>query len=332
MAGGVDGPSVEMPNEVSGSRSLVGMAIRYLIVVAFVAVCGWYVAAHWDDFAFLAAVSPTDVVCAGALMLLSFIISAYQLRLFLRNFGVCPRAVEVMALTMVMILGNLVTPMRAGTGGLAVYLKRVHGLDFRAFAVIYGGTAVLAALINAGLGLAGLVVLWMFHGFVHVPLGMFVAGLFLGCLWISVAPPSVRWWGRWVPRPVVDAADSWRLLTKDRRLLFKLALTFLATTVTLVGSLDFVYRSIGAPVPGLGVLVTTALGAIANLVPITPGSLGIYDAVVIQIPQFFGLDPARAIAGALVVRALSFFLAVVFGVPGMVWVAVSGSRQTIKRG
>ncbi|MCA1959333.1 MAG: flippase-like domain-containing protein [Desulfomonile sp.] len=328
----MDNTSVDIPNDAPGQRPLVGAVIRYSIVIAFITVCGWYVLANREDFAFLAAVSPTVVAWAGALMLLSFIISAYQLRLFLRKFGVSPGAVEVTALTMAMILGNLVTPMRAGTGGLAVYLKRIHGLDFSSFAVIYGGTAVLAALINAGLGLVGLVLLWMLHGFVHVPLGILVAGLFFGCLWISVAPPSVRWWGRWVPRPIVDAADSWRLLTKDRRLLFKLALTFLAITVALVGSLDLVYQSIGAPVPWLGVLVTTALGAIANLVPITPGSLGIYDAVVIQIPQFFGLDPARAVAGALVVRALSFFLAVVFGAPGMVWIAIAGPRQTTRSG
>ena len=49
----------ENPANATRWRSFIGIAVRYGIVVAFVGVCGWYVVAHKQEFAFLAAVSPT---------------------------------------------------------------------------------------------------------------------------------------------------------------------------------------------------------------------------------------------------------------------------------
>jgi hypothetical protein len=86
-------------------------------------------------FCFVAAVSFPAIAAAGLLVLVSYILNAYQLSLFLNNFKVSLGVVELMALTTGMLLGNLLIPMRGGTGGLALYLKRVH-LDFKSFAAL----------------------------------------------------------------------------------------------------------------------------------------------------------------------------------------------------
>jgi uncharacterized protein (TIRG00374 family) len=92
------------------------------------------------------------------------------------------------------------------------------------------------------------------------------------------------------------------------------------TSLCLTGSFYYIYRSIGQPLSPCAVMITSSLGSIANLVPLTPGSLGIFDAVTIQIPQSFGLDPSHAIAGTLVFRVLTFVGACILGIPGMIYV------------
>jgi uncharacterized membrane protein YbhN (UPF0104 family) len=58
---------------------------------------------------------------------------------------------------------------------------------------------------------------------------------------------------------------------------------------------------------------------VVNLAALTPGSLGIFDAAVIGVPQLFGMSPARSITAALVFRALSFGFAALLGIPGLMY-------------
>jgi len=303
-------------------------AIGYGIVALFLVVCGYYVQSHWHEFVFLREVSYPEALAAGLLVLLSYLVSAYQMNLFLEKFGLTLGPMELIALTNGMILGNLVIPMRGGSGGLAVYLKKVHDLDFQAFAAIYGGTALLTALINTALAVIALVILQLVHGFHHGPLSVLVVGVFAFCLYLSLYPPPVRWRGKGVVGLVFRAAHSWRSLSRDRILLIRVSASLLVISLALCASFYCIYRALGEPLSISAVIVTSSLGNVANLVPITPGSLGIFDAVTIQIPQFLGLDPARSIAGTLVFRALTFFWACLLGIPGMIYMV---GRHTARR-
>jgi len=291
---------------------------------AFVALCGHYIFAHWEDFSFVSNVSLPETAVAGFLILISYLVNSYQLHLFLRKFGIRLRLMELTALNMAMLLGNLVIPMRGGTGGLAVYLKRVHGLDFQAFAVIYAGTALLVALINAALAIFALVILSWFYGVVYPVLSLCVATIFVCCLYLGLFLPPMKWKKSGILLPVFQAVHSWHVLTRDRRLLASLAVSLLIISFVLTAAFYFIYRALDTPLSLFGVLVTSCLGNVANLIPLTPGSLGIFDAVVIEIPQLFGVDPARAIAATLVFRVLCFFWALLLGIPGMYYLFKNG--------
>jgi len=292
-----------------------------VIVVVFFAFCGYYVFANWSDFAFVTEISFPETAAGALLILGSFLVNAYQLNLFFKKFGLSLGFVELFSLTMGMLLGNLLIPMRGGTGGLALYLKKAHGLDFQAFAAIYGGTALLIGLINAGLATASLLALIWIHGFVHPALSLLSLCLFAICLYLILFPPPVKWKDRGVLAPLFQAAHSWHLLTRDRTLLLLSAGSLLIISLALTLAFYFIYRALGTPMSMYGVLVTSSLGNIANLVPLTPGSLGVFDAVVIQVPQMFGMDPARSIAGALVFRVLCFFWSFLLGGPGLLYIA-----------
>jgi uncharacterized membrane protein YbhN (UPF0104 family) len=313
--------SAATPANTAGPQtSLVRSVLAYGIVAAFVILCAYYVFEHWQDFAFVASVSFPSIVAAGLLVLVSYVLNAYQLSLFLKNFKVSLGVTELMALTTGMLLGNLLIPMRGGTGGLALYLKRVHDLDFGSFAAIYGGTAVLIALINSGMAIVALVLLGWLHNFSHPLLSILVVGIFACCLYLSLFPPPIRWKRSGLLGLAFRAARSWHLLTRNRRLLLALALSFLAMSFALMSAFYLIYGALGMPLSASAVLITSSLGNIANLIPITPGSLGVFDGVMIQVPQIFGLDPARAIAATLVFRVLSFFWAFLFGIPGMIYI------------
>jgi uncharacterized protein (TIRG00374 family) len=310
-----------------GSWGRLGRAaLGYAIVAAFLGLSAYYVYANRQDFAFVASISLPETAAAGFLILACFTINAYQMDAFLKHFGLSLHYLELMALTAAMLLGNLIMPMRGGSGALAVYLKKVHGLDFQAFAAIYGGTAVLVALINTALAIVALTILGLANGFMHLGLSVVVISLFAFCLYLSLFPPPVKRETSGLLGLAFRAARSWRLLTRDRRLLLSLVCSLLVIAFALTGAFYLIYKALGAPLSPSAALITSSLGAVANLIPITPGSLGVFDAVIIQVPQMFGLDPARSLAATLVFRVLSFFWAFALGIPGLVYVLRLGRR------
>ncbi len=312
-------------SEAESKRGLLLSLIGYGIVLGFVALCGYYLVVHRGDFAFVAAMSLPELAAASLLVLVMYLINAYQLSLFLKNFGLSPRYREMVAITTAMLLGNLVLPMRGGSGALAVYLKKVYRLDFQAFAAIYGGTAVLIALTNTALAMAGLVVLVWSHGFVNHALSLCVVLLFAASVYLSIFPPPVAWKGKGLFAPVLEAAHSWHVLTRNRQLLARQIVAILAISLAMALSLFFIYRALGMPLSFSAVAITSSMGNVAGLVPLTPGGLGIVDAVVVQIPQIYGLDPARSLAAALAFRVLCLAWACALGVPGMIY-AIRASR------
>ena len=246
-------------------RSLVG----YGIVLGFAILCVHYLLEHRGDFAFVSGLSVKDIAAASLLVLAMYLINSYQLSLLLKSFGLTPGYGEMVAITTAMLLGNLILPLRGGSGALAVYLKKVHQLDFPAFAAIYGGTAVLIALINTGLATVGLALLVCVHGFVHPALSAVVVVLFAGSVYLSIFPPPFTWGRQGLFAPIFEAAHSWHVLTRNRRLLAFQIGTILAISLVMAGVFSFIYRGLGMPLSFFAVVITSSLGNVAGLIPLT---------------------------------------------------------------
>lgn len=305
---------------------MLQVLVGYGIVVIFLVLCGWYVYSHRADFEFVRNVAGTDLILPGVLIVVSYLIGACQLRLFFVRFGIDLSAGELIAATMAMMFGNLVIPMRGGTGALAIYLRQVHGLDFRSFAVVYGGTGLLIGLVNSGLAIVGLMVLHARHGFFHAGLTVFLVVMFLAFGYICFFPPAFKSRGTGLVGALFAIVASWNALSRDRGLLLRLTLSFVLVALTLAGSLYGIYTAIGASITPTAVVITSSIGNVANLAALTPGSLGIFDAAVIQVPQLFGLDAARSITAALVFRVLSFGWAAIFGIPGLIYLLLESRK------
>ncbi|MBI5248771.1 MAG: flippase-like domain-containing protein [Desulfomonile tiedjei] len=300
----------------SVARSSWAMVAGYSVMLIFLVLCGNYVYSHIQEFAFIATVSLPDLGVAGLLILLNFGVGALQLDLFLRHYGVCLRYTELMALTGSMCLGNLVIPMRGGTGAMALYLKRVHEFNFGAFGVVYAGTALLTVLVNTAYALVGFMVLYVRYGMLQPALSILVACLFALCCYLTVFPPLLIAKDRGWLRPIFEAANSWHFLTRRRPLLLRLTLLLALTPLSLTGAFYFIYQGLGKALSVDAVLITSTLGNLANLVPVVPGSLGVFDTITIAIPQLFGLDGPRAVCATLTYRVLFFFWALLWGIPG----------------
>jgi uncharacterized membrane protein YbhN (UPF0104 family) len=298
-----------------------------LIPVLFLLACGLYIHHHLDEFKFVYLLSPQYSVAASIMMLAIFILNQFQLSLFLKKFNVTVPFCELFAINMVMMLGNLLIPMRGGSGLLAFYLKKLYRLDYTAFAAIFAGTSVLVALTNLIISILALSYMGLAYGkWVAELIVVVVILLMLLSYLVWVATPdswktfaSVSWLFR--------ISKAWKQLTSDRHLLWRAGLLALLMSMAVAGAFQFIYVSLGVRLSFANSLTISSLGTISSLIPLTPGSLGIFDAVVVGVPHIFGLSLAKCISAAIAFRVICFLLSLILGLPGAVYLGRIMRRQ-----
>jgi uncharacterized membrane protein YbhN (UPF0104 family) len=219
---------------------------------------------------------------------------------------------ECLSLSVVTTGVNILTPIQGGTVVRAVYLKRLHNLEYGRFLATLIGSQVLMVIVCSVFAAAA--VMWMSF-IVHRPgLGV-VLGAAAICLVVSMLAcffPRISAKGNWVLDNVAMISDSWHRL-RARPL-------FLATLMALVGlrvgclllSFWTACAAIGIQLGFVEATAIGALGTLASLLSIVPGALGIYEAVVAFVGTAVAVVPAaQSVVAALLSRVVLLVLLLV---------------------
>lgn len=276
----------------------------------------WYVVRHFADFAILGRLGTVSLLAILATVFVYMLLGGHLLNLFLRRYDVALPWYRWLGLYATMSVGNMVTPVRGGTGIGAVYLKSVHGLTFSRFAMVLVGTYVGAAIVNAVLGLGGMGISYAATGWFNPTAVGGAAVVLVGGL-ATFFIPNLRPSERWGWTYAVRAINGWHQLVGDRRLLANVLAVQLAMNLVHVGTYVLIYRGLGLDMPVAAVVTIVSIGTIASMIALTPASLGPYDVVLVALPTTFGLTGPEAMAALLVMRAVhlagTLALAGIFG-------------------
>jgi len=216
---------------------------------------------------------------------------------------------ECLSLSVVTTGVNALAPLQGGMVVRAVYLKRLHNFEYSRFLATLIGCQVLTVIVCSVFAAAA--VAWMSF-IAHCPGLGAVLGAATLCLVISVLAcllPRISAKGNWLLDRVASVSDSWYSLRAQP--------AFLATLTALVGlqvagELLSFWTACAAIGIQLGFVEATAigtLGRLASILSVTPGALGIYEAVVAFVGAAVAEIPAaQSVIAALVTRAVLLVL------------------------
>jgi uncharacterized membrane protein YbhN (UPF0104 family) len=283
---------------------------RVLTLIALSAI-GLFIWWHQDDLTSVAVISPFYfVLCtlctAGYLTVNGFVSYA-----MLKQLGSRIQMLECLSLSVVSTGANVLTPIQGGTVVRAVYLKRRHNFKYSDFLATLVACQVLIVIISCLFAAAALA--WM--SFIeHRPgLGALLAALTL-CLVISVVAcflPRISLKGNWLLDKVAEVTDGWYWLRAQPLFLVKLsALVGMHVGLQLL-SFWTACAAIGMQLGFVEAMAIGAIGNLASILSITPGSLGIYEAVVAFVGATLAVVPAQSVMAALVLRVVLLVLLLV---------------------
>jgi uncharacterized protein (TIRG00374 family) len=228
-------------------------------------------------------------------------------------------------------ISHVVPGGSAITTAVNVKLLRRAGVPDRRLAFTLSGQAITSAVVLNGMLTVSLLLAIPATGIrgdykvaLALGLAMYVAlGLALGALLHRTKPAAEAFaalLGRLpglhrdaVYRYVTRLAGQVRELLADRRILVQLTIDATMNWLLGAAALGTTLVAFGGHPPVVGLLVSYCLANVMAVLPISPGGLGVVEAVLISTLGAFGVDHGVASVGVLTYRALSFWLPIPLG-------------------
>jgi uncharacterized protein (TIRG00374 family) len=215
-------------------------------------------------------------------------------------------------------VGNFFGPLLGGAAIRAVYLRRVHDLPYTKFTSTLMVYYVILFAINFALAFGGVLTLETDQT-PYLLIAIFAGGLLslLASVFIHLPrrlrndDPRRSKVTRRILKYLVDIEDGWRRMLAMPWLLVRVA-GLAALSVVAQFLIAYVsFDAIGADISWAALAVYVAIVTISLLIAVTPGAIGIREAMLLLVSGTLGVTGSNIIEVAVIDRGVTFALLLV---------------------
>jgi uncharacterized membrane protein YbhN (UPF0104 family) len=292
-------------------------AVPVVVTLAVLAALAAFLIRHRAHIAESYSLRPGAFLAIAALIAATLVLRSLAHQRLFGRLGVSASFRDWFALVTVSALSNYL-PFSGGLLAKALYLKRVHDIPYRLFAV---GQASLVLVIFATNGTVGLATLLLrlpesAAGVVGAAFALMIAS---GALVLIPERAGRRLGGQWFPWEATSAPEV-------RRAWPGVALLQVAVLLATAASLKLCFAMGSSDVPFAACLLFAASVVITRLVSITPGAIGIREFLIGGVAHLTGFDLRDAVIASTLSRSVE--IAVVFGLGGAFTYSLTGKMAS----
>lgn len=283
-----------------------------IVLVLVIAAIAWYLISQRQLLLALTQVSLLAITYLVGGQFLFLGTNGLFLREFAIKFGVRLTPKEWFGLSVVTTMGNYITPFSGGMIARAAYLKQRHGLAYAQFVTLLASSY----LINFGvIGVVGALILLTLEEAIQFYWQVLVFFVAVAILMLAlILFPTVRLpWKNRIARSVSVSLEGWMEVKSDQVLIAKLVAYTLVNILLSGFSFWIAYDALGSRISFRSALLLGLLTSFSLLIRITPGNLGIQEAVVSLSSGLLGIGTGPGLLVALLVRAATLVLAFTLG-------------------
>jgi len=192
------------------------------------------------------------------------------------------------------------------------YLKAQYDFPLSKYISSIGGVYVIGLMTNAITGVLLLLIIYLTeHVFNMYVLIVFLA-IVVGTLILIIIEPKFTE-SNWFFRKVNQVLDGWNNIKRNKKLLFYIfSLSALGAFVSAVSTF-IAYRGLDEEIKFANSLLYSSISTMANFINLTPGGLGVNEAVLVFSSEVIGISSEAVLLGALVLRAITLITSFVLG-------------------
>lgn len=309
--------------------------LRHGITVFVLMLFAWYLWSNKESFNQLVDLSLPPLLGMFVFKLFRMYNTGQFIRSILRACKTPISRMEGFYVALISAIGNYFGPYLGGASARAVYMKKKHGLSYTDFATTLSGHYLITFRVYSFLGLLALIAIqiqsgeysWLLYGVIFSWLVMTI--LFFRSRKFTSLIFQKEFKNRIINKitnklqKVVVGLDE---IKKDKALFFDLnKLTVYNFLITFV-VVNFQFLVIGAEVTIPSAMLYVVLTNLSLLLSITPGAIGIREAIFIFSGNLLGLSTEQILLLAIITRTMTFLVMLV----SYLFVRLQGSYSYIK--
>ena len=287
------------------SKKIVGttllIAILYLLFK--------YILKNLNDFQNLQMNNPETILLMALVLLISFFVTSVLHINLLKPFRIKLNKNEAFGLAIITNFYNLKTPLRGGAAARAIYLKKKHDFPYVHFLATLSAIYILIFLVSSLTGIFSMLTLTEKNYPILLVLSIFTISL----LSIIIFSPRIKENGnKWLDR-FIKVINGWHLIKNNKKIIIitiiiSLVQVFLAAINNLI-----VYQIFNIEISLAMALFIASIGNLSIIISLTPGNLGIGDAISVFIANIIGIPLTEAIAANILLRTVNLAVILILG-------------------
>lgn len=284
----------------------LGLVLTLIVFLAF----GYYIVTNKEDLKPLLEINPGYVILIFLAQLGAIFSNGLFVKIIIEPFKKFIKVKEAFYVSILSTVGNFFAPVGAGFGFRAVYLKKKHDLSYSNYFSTLSGNYIVVFLVTSIFGILGMLLLrqeFTYQGLIIT--GVFAAMLVVASGLMLLKPSQI---------PVLEkntilnkivgtlsgVAKGWAYVASHGQLLLKLIILTTLNLFLAVAALFFIITALSIYTTFPALLLLSVLGSLSLFINITPGNIGVKEAVFIFSSTTLGLSVNDIILIALIDRGV----------------------------
>lgn len=314
--------------DIKGLATFRNKSISLVILVSLIFWTALYVRGHINEFRIISNLSFKYFV----ILLLLYLLDIFSVGLFTKvitgTFGIRLEIREWFGLSVVTSLANYLLPFKGGAGLRGIYLKKYHDFPYTYFLTALLATSVIILFVNSGTGIVGMCLTYVNYRIFNWIVFATLATLFFLFLAVIVFSLKVPNFGTNFLKPITNSLNMWHEMKKTTSVVFKMLLIALLHAFLNILIISFAFSSFSLKVSLAQAMVISSLSVLSIFIGITPGSLGINEAVIVFSSRLFQITPAQGLLVATLRRIVILFWVFTLG-PIFSYILIRRGKQFI---
>ena len=287
--------------------------ISTIVIIAIILFLINYIKNNIESFKQLTITNPLYLIPLIILFIIFLYTNGIILKVLMKPFNINIKTKEAFGLATITNFYNLITPLRGGAAARAVYLKKKHNFAYVNFLATLSAIYIIIFLISSLTGIISMLFILnkyqLFNKLIFALLSIITIVL-LSIIIFSPKQKEVK--NKWLNR-FIKVINGWHLIKNDKKIIITTAIASIIQVAIATTQYLIVYHMFGIDIGITKALFISAISNLAILVAITPGNLGIGDAINVFSANIIGIPLTEAIAATILIRVVNLVIILILG-------------------
>lgn len=277
------------------TSKLLRPLISTILLAVFLIWVVWYVMGHTREFSIILQVPWPNLIALYLIFLATIYLNGLYTRYILSAFGINLKIAEWLPISVATTAANYLTFFRGGAGVRALYLKARHSFSFSDFLSTLSAMYIMYFAVNGLVGIAGLLLLARQGQAFDLPLAVFFIIITIISFLVMLLKIQMRAFNTFPLAQIARIVNGWNNIRKNKILLGQLVINIALYSLLIILQTKIAFATYDVELTWPAALFYSAGRNMMALATITPGALGLVEALSIYMGQTLQYTPAEAL-------------------------------------